>query len=236
MHINAALPRVASALLAAAVTLVLLAAFLVPGAPGPTPAPKGPAVAAPVWVWLPGARPAAQPGGAQPPGVLPPGAGPASPAAGDARPLPRVAPPARTERSAAALLPPARVEGAAAEGAGPAEAGSPGAAAAGLAPQAAAITLPAPHAPAPAGAASAALRLDRAVVREASRASRSAVQQMADASGQPAGDAPSGANQRLAESVARSVKPDCLPPGGTYGLLTPIVAAYQLATDRCRPR
>lgn len=236
MTVSSTLPRIASALLAATVTLVLLAAFLVPGVRRPTPAPKSPAVVAPVWVWLAGARPVAQPGGAQPPGAPPRSGGAASPPAADARPPPGVAPPARGERSAAAVLPQARVDGAVAEGAAPAEAGSPGAAAAGRVPQAATITPPAPPAPAPAGAASAALRLDRAVVREASRASRSAVQQMADARGQPAGDDPSGVNQRLAESVARSVKPDCLPPGGAAGLLTPIVAAYQLATDRCRPR
>ena len=59
---------------------------------------------------------------------------------------------------------------------------------------------------------------------------------MAEASGQQAGDAPVGAQQRLAESVARTVKPDCLPPGGAHGLLTPFVAAYKIATDTCRNR
>jgi hypothetical protein len=101
----------------------------------------------------------------------------------------------------------------------------------------AAISSAAPAlAPAPARPASAPLRLDRHVVREASRASRSAVQQMAEASGQPAGDGPVGADQRLADSVARTVKPDCLPPGGTHGLFTPLVAAYRMATDTCRNR
>jgi hypothetical protein len=89
---------------------------------------------------------------------------------------------------------------------------------------------------APARAASAPLRLDRSVVREASRASRSSVQQMGEAAGQTAGDAPVSGSERLAESVARTVKPDCLPPGGTYGLFTPLVAAYKLATDTCRIR
>lgn len=95
---------------------------------------------------------------------------------------------------------------------------------------------PGPAAPAPARSASAPLRLDRPVLREASRAGRSAVQQMAEASGQPAGDEPVSGSQRLAESVARSVKPDCLPPGGAYGLFTPLVAAYKMATDTCRNR
>jgi hypothetical protein len=89
---------------------------------------------------------------------------------------------------------------------------------------------------APARAASAPLRLDRSVVREASRASRSSVQQMAEAAGQRAGDAPVSGSERLAESVARTVKPDCLPAGGTYGLFTPLVAAYKMATDTCRNR
>jgi hypothetical protein len=82
------------------------------------------------------------------------------------------------------------------------------------------------------------LRLDGSVIREASRASRSAVQQMAEASGRPAGDAPVGADQKLADGVARSVKPDCFPPGGAAGagLLAPFVSAYLIATDKCRSR
>jgi hypothetical protein len=91
-------------------------------------------------------------------------------------------------------------------------------------------------APVPPRAASAPLRLDGSVVREASRASRSPVHQMAEASGRPAGDAPVGADQKLADGVARSVKPECFPAGGTAGLLSPLYSAYLIATDKCRTR
>jgi hypothetical protein len=80
------------------------------------------------------------------------------------------------------------------------------------------------------------LRLDGEVLRQALRASKSPVRQMAEAGSTPLPTGPAGADERRAEAVARTVKPDCLPPGGTYGLLTPLVAAYKMATDTCRNR
>lgn len=91
-------------------------------------------------------------------------------------------------------------------------------------------------APVPPRAASAPLRLDGSVIREASRASRSPVRQMADASGRPAGDEPVGAREKLADGVAKTVKPECFPAGGTHGLLSPLYSAYLIATDQCRTR
>ena len=101
------------------------------------------------------------------------------------------------------------------------------------------ITLsgPAPDTARPAAPpASAPLRLDRSVLREANRASRSEVQRMADASGQRTGDPPRGAAARLAEGVTESAKPDCAPlsnPGGDL-LLTPLLALAGKLTDRCK--
>lgn len=88
---------------------------------------------------------------------------------------------------------------------------------------------------APAAAASAPLRLDRAVLREAARASRSAVGRMADASGTPLGDSVVGRDERLAGDVARSVRRECLPlsnPGGDL-LMTPLMALAGKITGRC---
>lgn len=113
------------------------------------------------------------------------------------------------------------------------------------APEAAAITpsaaegqsasaTPGPVPDAPAGAASAPLRLDRAVLREAARAARSEVGRMADTSGAPLGDRPVGRDERLAGDVARSVRRDCLPlsnPGGD--LITPLLALAGKLTGRC---
>jgi hypothetical protein len=225
---------VASACLAAGLTTTMLAAFLLPGAARLRPTAPAPASGATVvYAWT-----------LDPARALPPTAGRSDQVGADTegRPAARVRQPQWRER-------PERSERS--ERSGPADPAPPAPAARVLeaavappeaAPAAAALT-PGPStnttvtAPAPARAASTPpLRLDRSVVREASRASRSTVQQMAEASGQPAGDGPVSAEQRLANSVARTVKPDCLPPGGTHGLLTPIVAAYKIATDTCRNR
>ena len=231
MPINPAWPRATSALLAAAVTLAMLAAFLLPG-------PSGLRRATPAGQMLVYARPLAA-FGAAPAAPTPPAR---SPAAGAVRPSASAAPVPATPAAAGAAAGPdpqaARREPAepVAPAVGPlagANAGSPAPAASSPDTNSAAAAV---AAVAPARTASAPLRLDRSVVREASRASRSSVQQMAEAAGQTAGDAPVSGSERLAESVARTVKPDCLPPGGTYGLFTPFVAAYKLATDTCRIR
>jgi hypothetical protein len=231
MPINPDLPRATSALLAAAVTLAMLAAFLLPG-------PSGLRRATPSGQMLVYARPLAA-FGAAPAAPTPPAR---STAAGAIRPSASAAPlpamPAATRASAGPDPQAARREPAepVAPVVGPlagATAGSPAPAASSPDTNSAAAAV---AAVAPARTASAPLRLDRSVVREASRASRSSVQQMAEAAGQTAGDAPVSGSERLAESVARTVKPDCLPPGGTHGLFTPFVAAYKLATDTCRIR
>ena len=216
----------------------MLAAFLLPGtavrprAAAPAPS-SGPTV---VYAWTPG------PGRPERAGSLPSEATAAAP---ELRPLPAQRPAAPAGARPRASVP-AEAE---AEGWRPGPPPQTNAAGAGAAagwpaeappttvatPAGAPAGLPVPV-PAPARAASAPLRLDRSVVREASRASRSSVQQMAEAAGQTAGDAPVSGSERLADSVARTVKPDCLPPGGTYGLLTPLVAAYKMATDTCRNR
>ena len=214
-------PRVASACLAAGLTTTMLAAFLLPGAARLRPTAPAPASGATVvYAWT-----------LDPARALPPTAGRSDQVGADteARPAARVRQPQWRER-------PERSERS--ERSGPADPAPPAPGARVLEAAAAGpSTNTTVTAPAPARAASTPpLRLDRSVVREASRASRSTVQQMAEASGQPAGDGPVSAEQRLANSVARTVKPDCLPPGGTHGLLTPIVAAYKIATDTCRNR
>lgn len=220
-YINSPVPRAAPALMAVVATLTMLAAFLRPArTPYPIGVPDLPE-AVPVFVRPVAALKRAQvpaPGPALLPAADPQAAPLQLPRADPRRPSEQA--PGWTGDGPAHTRPP-RLDPAAA---GEAQA---------HAPPTASITPPLPP---PARAASAALRLDRAVVREASRASRSAVQQMADASGRPAGDAPAGAEQRLADSVARTLQPDCMPPGGTHGLLTPFVAAYKIATDQCRHR
>lgn len=230
--------RLAGACLAAGLTSTMLAAFLLPGtavrprAAAPAPS-SGPTV---VYAWTPG------PGRPERAGSLPSGATAAAP---ELRPLPAQRPAAPAGARPRAPVP-AEAE---AEGRRPGPTPETNAAGAGAAagwpaeapPSTTANTAGAPAGlpvpvPAPARAASAPLRLDRSVVREASRTSRSSVQQMAEAAGQTAGDAPVSGSERLADSVARTVKPDCLPPGGAYGLLTPLVAAYKMATDTCRNR
>ena len=216
----------------------MLAAFLLPGtavrprAAAPAPS-SGPTV---VYAWTPG------PGRPERAGSLPSGATAAAP---ELRPLPAQRPAAPAGARPRASMP-ADAEAEGWRPGPPPETNAAGAGAAAGWPAEAPPSTVATPAGAPAGppvlvpvpvrAASAPLRLDRSVVREASRASRSSVQQMAEAAGQTAGDAPVSGSERLADSVARTVKPDCLPPGGTYGLLTPLVAAYKMATDTCRNR
>lgn len=91
-------------------------------------------------------------------------------------------------------------------------------------------------APAAPAAASAPLRLDGEVLRRALRASKSPVRQMAEAGSTPLATGPAGADERRAQAVARTVKPDCFANSGGLLLLTPLVAAYQLARDTCRIR
>ena len=86
--------------------------------------------------------------------------------------------------------------------------------------------------PEPERAASAPLRLDDQVIREASRASRSEARRLADASGVHLADARPSKQERLAASVAGTGKPACLEPGGS--LLSIFVIAYQAAREACR--
>jgi hypothetical protein len=87
------------------------------------------------------------------------------------------------------------------------------------------ITPPEPPASAP-------LHLDRSVMRQAVGDSKSAVQQLADASGQALDTQRATASEALAAGVQRAVKPDCLAPGSS--LLDLPVRIYQAATARCK--
>jgi hypothetical protein len=89
----------------------------------------------------------------------------------------------------------------------------------------ASITPPEPPASAP-------LRLDGSVLREAAGQSKSAVQQMADASGQPPDTQRATASEKLAAGVERTVKPDCLAPGAS--LLELPIRLFQAATAKCK--
>jgi hypothetical protein len=89
----------------------------------------------------------------------------------------------------------------------------------------ASITPPEPPASAP-------LRLDGSVLRQAASESKSAVQQMADASGQSPDTQHASAAEKLAAGVQRTGKPDCLAPGAS--LLDLPVRIYQAATSRCK--
>jgi hypothetical protein len=80
--------------------------------------------------------------------------------------------------------------------------------------------------------ASAPLRLDGPVLREAAGQSKSAVQQMADASGQSLDTPRATASEKLAAGVERTVKHDCLAPGNS--LLDLPVRIYQAATAHCK--
>ncbi len=92
------------------------------------------------------------------------------------------------------------------------------------------------NAPAAAPAASSAsappLRLDASVIRAANQASKSRFQQMAEASGAYAGDAPVTEREKLEAGVAQAVKPGCMAAGGS--LIAIFTIPIALATDKCR--
>jgi hypothetical protein len=110
-------------------------------------------------------------------------------------------------------------------------------------PDGASITLP-PQEPAatsrsesevvasPVPAASAPLQLDPEVLREAYRASKSAVRQLGESSGTYLGEPAVSREEQLARAVARTEKPDCLRPGGS--LLSVFVVAYELLREQCK--
>lgn len=110
-------------------------------------------------------------------------------------------------------------------------------------PDGASITLP-PQEPAatfrgeievvasPVPAASAPLRLDPEVLREAYRASKSALRQMGESSGAYLGEPAVSREEQLARAVARTEKSDCLRPGGS--LLSALVVAYELLREQCK--
>jgi hypothetical protein len=89
----------------------------------------------------------------------------------------------------------------------------------------ASITPPEPPASAP-------LRLDGSVLRHAAGESKSAVQQLADASGRSPDTQRASVTEKLAAGVQRTGKPDCLAPGAS--LLDLPVRIYQAATSRCK--
>jgi hypothetical protein len=90
----------------------------------------------------------------------------------------------------------------------------------------ASITPPEPPASAP-------LRLDGSVLRQAAGESKSAVQQMADASGQSPDTQRASAAEKLATGVQRTGKPDCLAPGGG-DLRETVARIYQTITAKCK--
>jgi hypothetical protein len=90
----------------------------------------------------------------------------------------------------------------------------------------ASITPPEPPASAP-------LRLDGSVLRQAAGESKSAVQQMADASGQSPDTQRPSAAEKLATGVQRTGKPDCLAPGGG-DLRETVARIYQTITAKCK--
>lgn len=83
--------------------------------------------------------------------------------------------------------------------------------------------------------ASAPLRLDAQVLREAALASKSAVRRLGDASGTYRGDGPVSRSEQLGRSVAETAKSDCVgKDSGGAGLLSPLVMAYLAATGKCK--
>ncbi|MFO1288631.1 MAG: hypothetical protein U1F49_20220 [Rubrivivax sp.] len=92
------------------------------------------------------------------------------------------------------------------------------------------IAEPAPQRPN--DVASAPLRLDASVLRRAAIDSKSEVRALAEASGTYVGDAPLSGQERLAQGVARTGKPDCLRQGGS--LLDVFVIAFQAFGDKCK--
>jgi hypothetical protein len=77
------------------------------------------------------------------------------------------------------------------------------------------------------------MRLDASVVERAARASKSEIRRMADASGAYIGDKPIAQSERLASSMARSAKPDCLAPNSGGSVLSIFVIAYMAAAEKC---
>ncbi|MEK8047629.1 hypothetical protein [Ideonella margarita] len=86
--------------------------------------------------------------------------------------------------------------------------------------------------PAASSASAPALRLDASVIRAANQASKSRFQQMAEASGAYAGDAPVTEREKLEAGVAQAVKPGCMAAGGS--LIAIFTIPIALATDKCR--
>jgi hypothetical protein len=84
----------------------------------------------------------------------------------------------------------------------------------------------------PASAASAPLQVDLQVLREAARASKGAVRQMAESSGTYLGDPAVSRGEQLARAVARTEKPDCLRSGSS--LLSAFIVAYELLREQCK--
>jgi hypothetical protein len=83
--------------------------------------------------------------------------------------------------------------------------------------------------------ASAPLRLDAHVLREAHRASKSPMRQLADASGAYTSTGPVSKEEKLAQAVADTGKPDCVgKDSGGAGLLSPIVMVYLAVRGQCK--
>lgn len=80
--------------------------------------------------------------------------------------------------------------------------------------------------------ASAPLRIDTHVIREASRAGKSDARRMADASAAYFGDTRATEQEQLAASIAKTGKPACIRPGGS--LLSIFVIAYEVVNEKCR--
>lgn len=86
----------------------------------------------------------------------------------------------------------------------------------------------------PAVPASAPLRLDQGVVRNAAAASKGIVQRMAEASGQTLGDAAPSVEARMGETIQRAHIGDCVGPNPEGSLLSiPLIALAALA-GRCK--
>ena len=86
----------------------------------------------------------------------------------------------------------------------------------------------------PQTAASAPLRLDALVIREAHRSSKSETRRMAETSGAWFGDRTITPQERLARQVEDAAKPECLPlSNGGGSLLSLPVAVYLKLRDQC---
>lgn len=87
----------------------------------------------------------------------------------------------------------------------------------------------------PQTAASAPLRLDALVIREAHRSSKSEIRRMAETSGAWFGDRAITPQERLARQVEDAAKPECLPlSNGGGSLLSLPVAVYLKLRDQCK--